>query len=127
MASRGGFQSRGGGFSGGRGRGGFGGSGGSHLPRTKSSMQRVVTICRSRWLSTILRTPSFSIWYDRLSAMSIQSTSSNSLEEMGSFLHSCEGEIVCESVNPKIPYFNAPIFLENKVRITGAIIHMDST
>ncbi|KAI9879232.1 MAG: H/ACA snoRNP pseudouridylase subunit [Pleopsidium flavum] len=36
---------------------------------------------------------------------------------MGSFLHACEGEIVCESVNPKIPYFNAPIYLENKTAI----------
>ena len=35
---------------------------------------------------------------------------------MGSFLHACEGEMVCESVNPKLPYFNAPIYLENKVR-----------
>lgn len=35
---------------------------------------------------------------------------------MGSFIHACEGEIVCESINTKIPYFNAPIFLENKVR-----------
>jgi H/ACA ribonucleoprotein complex subunit 1 len=35
--------------------------------------------------------------------------------ELGSFLHSCEGEIVCESTNTKIPYFNAPIYLENKV------------
>ncbi len=35
--------------------------------------------------------------------------------EMGSFVHACEGEMVCESVNPKIPYFNAPIYLENKV------------
>ena len=34
---------------------------------------------------------------------------------MGSFLHACEGEIVCESINTKIPYFNAPIYLENKV------------
>jgi H/ACA ribonucleoprotein complex subunit 1 len=34
---------------------------------------------------------------------------------MGTFLHACEGEIVCESVNTKIPYFNAPIYLENKV------------
>jgi rRNA processing protein Gar1 len=34
---------------------------------------------------------------------------------MGKFVHSCEGEMVCESVNVKIPYFNAPIYLENKV------------
>ncbi|SLM37127.1 h aca ribonucleoprotein complex subunit 1 [Lasallia pustulata] len=40
-----------------------------------------------------------------------------SVLEMGSFLHACEGEIVCESVNPKIPYFNAPIYLENKTAI----------
>lgn len=35
--------------------------------------------------------------------------------EMGKFLHACEGEIVCQSINTKIPYFNAPIYLENKV------------
>ncbi|MCJ1435414.1 H/ACA snoRNP pseudouridylase subunit [Xylographa pallens] len=40
-----------------------------------------------------------------------------SVLEMGSFVHACEGEIVCESVNPKIPYFNAPIYLENKTAI----------
>lgn len=39
--------------------------------------------------------------------------------EMGSFVHACEGEMVCESVNPKIPYFNAPIYLENKASIEG--------
>lgn len=37
--------------------------------------------------------------------------------EMGTFMHSCEGEMVCESINPKIPYFNAPIYLENKVQL----------
>jgi H/ACA ribonucleoprotein complex subunit 1 len=35
--------------------------------------------------------------------------------EMGSFVHACEGEMVCESTNTKIPYFNAPVYLENKV------------
>lgn len=34
--------------------------------------------------------------------------------EMGTVVHSCEGDIVCASINPKIPYFNAPIYLENK-------------
>ncbi|MCJ1224136.1 H/ACA snoRNP pseudouridylase subunit [Toensbergia leucococca] len=37
--------------------------------------------------------------------------------EMGSFIHACEGEMVCESNNPKIPYFNALIYLENKTAI----------
>ncbi|EFE30127.1 uncharacterized protein ARB_03469 [Trichophyton benhamiae CBS 112371] len=37
--------------------------------------------------------------------------------EMGTFMHSCEGEMVCESINPKIPYFNAPIYLENKTPV----------
>ena len=36
---------------------------------------------------------------------------------MGTFLHATEGELVCTSINPKIPYFNAPIFLENKTAI----------
>ncbi|KAJ5679673.1 H/ACA ribonucleoprotein complex subunit GAR1 [Penicillium macrosclerotiorum] len=36
---------------------------------------------------------------------------------MGTVMHACEGEMVCESVNPKIPYFNAPIYLENKTPI----------
>ncbi|KAJ5391344.1 H/ACA ribonucleoprotein complex subunit GAR1 [Penicillium cosmopolitanum] len=36
---------------------------------------------------------------------------------MGTVMHSCEGEMVCESINPKIPYFNAPIYLENKTQI----------
>ncbi|OAP58976.1 H/ACA ribonucleoprotein complex subunit 1 [Fonsecaea erecta] len=37
--------------------------------------------------------------------------------EMGTFMHATEGEMVCESVNAKIPYFNAPIYLENKTTI----------
>ncbi|CZR57407.1 uncharacterized protein PAC_07296 [Phialocephala subalpina] len=37
--------------------------------------------------------------------------------EMGSFMHACEGEIICESINSKIPYFNAPIYLQNKTAI----------
>jgi H/ACA ribonucleoprotein complex subunit 1 len=36
---------------------------------------------------------------------------------MGEFVHSCEGEMVCESINTKIPYFNAPIYLENKTPV----------
>lgn len=36
---------------------------------------------------------------------------------MGAFMHACEGEMVCKSINAKIPYFNAPIFLENKSQI----------
>ena len=37
--------------------------------------------------------------------------------EMGTFMQSCEGDIVCRSVNVKIPYFNAPIYLENKSQV----------
>jgi H/ACA ribonucleoprotein complex subunit 1 len=37
--------------------------------------------------------------------------------EMGSLNHTCEGELICKSTNEKIPYFNAPIFLENKEQI----------
>ncbi|KAI0015844.1 Gar1/Naf1 RNA binding region-domain-containing protein [Xylariomycetidae sp. FL0641] len=37
--------------------------------------------------------------------------------EMGTFMHACEGEMVCESINPKIPQFNAAMFLENKTAV----------
>ncbi len=38
--------------------------------------------------------------------------------EMGAFLHACEGDIVCRSINvKKVPYFNAPIYLENKTQV----------
>ncbi|KAJ7298409.1 hypothetical protein O6H91_Y000500 [Diphasiastrum complanatum] len=33
------------------------------------------------------------------------------------FSHACEGEAVVKLTNEKIPYFNAPIFLENKTQI----------
>jgi len=33
---------------------------------------------------------------------------------MGIFQHSCEGDLVVKSTNDKVPYFNAPIYLENK-------------
>lgn len=36
---------------------------------------------------------------------------------MGAYMHAAEGEMVCRSINPKIPYFNAPIYLENKTQI----------
>ena len=39
------------------------------------------------------------------------------VQEMGTFQHPCEGEIVVKSSNTKIPYFNAPIYLENKSEI----------
>ncbi|KAI3640788.1 hypothetical protein MIR68_001666 [Amoeboaphelidium protococcarum] len=37
--------------------------------------------------------------------------------EMGTFAHATEGEMVCKSTNVKIPYFNAPIYLQNKTQI----------
>lgn len=36
---------------------------------------------------------------------------------MGKFIHACEGEMVCESINPRVPQFNAQIFLENKTSV----------
>ncbi|KAF9050789.1 Gar1-domain-containing protein [Hymenopellis radicata] len=34
---------------------------------------------------------------------------------MGTFVHACEDEMVCSSTSPdKVPYFNAPIYLQNK-------------
>ncbi|RDA87968.1 hypothetical protein CP532_3458 [Ophiocordyceps camponoti-leonardi (nom. inval.)] len=37
--------------------------------------------------------------------------------EMGLFEHAVEGEMLCRSSNVKVPYFNAPIYLENKTPI----------
>jgi H/ACA ribonucleoprotein complex subunit 1 len=37
--------------------------------------------------------------------------------EVSSFLHACEGDAVTKLTNEKIPYFNAPIFLQNKSQI----------
>ncbi|KAK2601664.1 H/ACA snoRNP pseudouridylase subunit [Conoideocrella luteorostrata] len=39
------------------------------------------------------------------------------VQEMGTVQHAVEGEMFCRSSNVKIPYFNAPIFLENKTPI----------
>jgi H/ACA ribonucleoprotein complex subunit 1 len=32
-------------------------------------------------------------------------------------MSACEGELVCKATNPKIPFFNAPIYTENKQQI----------
>ena len=32
-------------------------------------------------------------------------------------MHSCEGDLVCKSSGEKVPYFNAPIYLENKAQV----------
>ncbi|KAF3815512.1 hypothetical protein GH733_016465, partial [Mirounga leonina] len=38
---------------------------------------------------------------------------------MGEFLHPCEDDIVCKCTTDenKVPYFNAPVYLENKEQI----------
>lgn len=37
---------------------------------------------------------------------------------MGTFMHAVEGEMLCASTNAaKVPYFNAPIYLQNKSSI----------
>ena len=37
--------------------------------------------------------------------------------EVGSFMHACEEDLVCKGSIEKVPYFNAPIYLENKSQI----------
>ncbi|KAI7828507.1 Gar1/Naf1 RNA binding region-domain-containing protein [Kickxella alabastrina] len=41
----------------------------------------------------------------------------DTVSELGTYMHACEGEMVCKSTSDKVPYFNAPIFLENKTQI----------
>ena len=38
----------------------------------------------------------------------------DSVVEMGAFQHAVEGDMLIKSTNEKVPYFNAPIYLENK-------------
>ena len=37
--------------------------------------------------------------------------------EVGHFKHACENDLVCVTTCGKIPYFNAPVFFENKEQI----------
>eukprot|EP00963_Diacronema_lutheri_P006707 scaffold587_cov339-Pavlova_lutheri.AAC.31 len=37
--------------------------------------------------------------------------------EAGEFLHDCEGEALCKLTNAKVPYFNGPIYLQNKTQV----------
>ncbi|KAJ7976375.1 H/ACA ribonucleoprotein complex subunit [Quillaja saponaria] len=37
--------------------------------------------------------------------------------EVSTFLHACEGDAVTKLTNEKIPYFNAPIYLQNMTQI----------
>ncbi|CAG9462212.1 unnamed protein product [Pedinophyceae sp. YPF-701] len=40
------------------------------------------------------------------------------VSSFGTFLHACEGEAVCSlTLDQRVPYFNAPVFLENKTQI----------
>lgn len=36
---------------------------------------------------------------------------------LGEFKHDCEGQLICRSINEKIPYFNGFVYLENKTKI----------
>ncbi|KAI8048203.1 Gar1/Naf1 RNA binding region-domain-containing protein [Thamnidium elegans] len=36
---------------------------------------------------------------------------------VGAFVSACEGEMVCKLNNPKVPFFNAPIYLQDKTLI----------
>lgn len=42
---------------------------------------------------------------------------SDEIMPLGTFMHASEGDMFCKSVNEKIPYFNAPVYLENKSQI----------
>jgi len=37
--------------------------------------------------------------------------------ELGHFIHPCEDDLVLKCTNEKIPYFNAPLYFENKQQI----------
>jgi H/ACA ribonucleoprotein complex subunit 1 len=37
--------------------------------------------------------------------------------EVSTFIHACEGDAVTKLTNEKIPFFNAPIYLQNMIQI----------
>jgi len=37
--------------------------------------------------------------------------------EVSTFIHACEGDAVTKLTNEKIPFFNAPIYLQNMTQI----------
>lgn len=37
--------------------------------------------------------------------------------ELGKFDHTCQEDIICMNICGKIPYFNAPVYFENKQQI----------
>lgn len=42
------------------------------------------------------------------------------------FQHACEGEAVIKLTNSKIPYFNAPMYLENITQVRTAAVRLVS-
>lgn len=42
--------------------------------------------------------------------------------EIGLKLHDCEGDMVLKSTNEMIPYFNAPVYLENKTQVRTQVL-----
>ena len=40
-----------------------------------------------------------------------------SVSELGHFIHPCEDDLVLKCSNEKIPYFNAPLYFENKQQV----------
>ena len=92
----------------------------SNAPATqrekRSEANEIFFYLRSRRFPAVVRSPGASFGYDALDDRTPTNPVLMIFTEMGTVMHSCEGEMVCESINPKIPYFNAPIYLENKVR-----------
>ena len=39
------------------------------------------------------------------------------VKELGFFSHPCQDEIICKCTLADVPYFNAPIYLDNKLQI----------
>ena len=42
---------------------------------------------------------------------------SDSIVELGHFVHPCEDDLVLKCTNEKIPYFNAPLYFQNKQQV----------
>ena len=71
---------------------------------------------RARWRTTArLWTPRYCLRCVFATLRFLKTDGSNACLEMGSFIHAVEDEMLCSSLMPdKVPYFNAPIYLQNK-------------
>nr|ACF86931.1 unknown [Zea mays] len=112
----GGGRGRGGGRFSGGGRGGGGGRFGGGF-RDEGPPAEVVGRCHPYSYPLPVRVLAPFLVFSFFSDLLVGFLSVLACAEVSTFLHACEGEAVTKLTNEKVPYFNAPIYLQNKTQI----------